>query len=163
MMRKRILGLLICLAMITAMMPQFVLAETSETTETQKAVTEEAAAEASAGEKADTSAGETHQTDAGETAEASTGETSQADAGETPEEEPDAALPEEEIAEPKPAAESGSEDEFKMTLPTVYLHINGGQAEVSKMNESEDHSYHCKGTMDIIVPVVSNTRIPMRN
>ena len=136
MIRKRVLGLLICLAMITAMMPQFVLAETSENTETQKAVTEEAAVETSAGEKADTSAGETPQ----------------AGAGETPEEEPDAKLPEEEIAEPKPAAESGSEDEFKMTLPTVYLHINGGQAEVSKMNESEDHSYHCKGTMDIIVP-----------
>ena len=111
MMRKRILGLLICLAMITAMVPQFVLAETSETTETQKAVTEEAAAEASAGEKADTSAGETPQADAGETL--------QTDAGETPEEATDAKLPEEEIAEPKPAAESGTEGEFKMSLPTV--------------------------------------------
>ncbi|MBR3125739.1 MAG: CotH kinase family protein, partial [Mogibacterium sp.] len=99
MIRKQILGLLICLAMITAMMPQFVLAETSENaepSETPEMVSEEAPAETGVGE--------------------------------TP------------------------EDEFTMTLPTVYLHINGGQAEVDKMNESEDHSYHCKGTMDIIVP-----------
>ena len=96
MIRKRILGLMICLAMITAMMPQFVLAESSETAE------------------------------------------------------PDAELTNEDVAEP--SDDSKSENEFNMTLPTVYLHIDGGQAEVDKMNESENHSYHCSGTMDIIVP-----------
>ena len=43
-------------------------------------------------------------------------------------------------------------DDFQMTIPTVYLHINGGQEEVDKMNASDDHSYHCTGTMDIEVP-----------
>ena len=34
----------------------------------------------------------------------------------------------------------------------VYLHIEGGEEEVRKMNESEDHSYRCTGSMDLVVP-----------
>ena len=37
-------------------------------------------------------------------------------------------------------------------LPVVYLHIDGGQAEIDKLNGSDDHSYRCTGTMDIAVP-----------
>ena len=36
--------------------------------------------------------------------------------------------------------------------PVIYLHIDGGQAEIDQMNESPDHSYRCTGTMDIAVP-----------
>ncbi|MBQ3964837.1 MAG: CotH kinase family protein, partial [Firmicutes bacterium] len=73
----------------------------------------------------------------------------------------DADTPAEEVKPPQIKATKGagaakangdSPKDFQMTLPTVYLHINGGKAEVKKMNNSEDHSYHCKGTMDIIVP-----------
>ena len=37
-------------------------------------------------------------------------------------------------------------------LPVVYLHIDGGQAEIDRLNSSPDHSYRCTGSMDIIVP-----------
>ena len=37
-------------------------------------------------------------------------------------------------------------------LPVIYLHIDGGQAEIDKMNGSDDHSFRCTGTMDISVP-----------
>ena len=37
-------------------------------------------------------------------------------------------------------------------IPVVYIHIDGGDEEVQKMNESEDHSYRCTGTMDLYVP-----------
>ena len=43
-------------------------------------------------------------------------------------------------------------EEIEHTLPTVYLHIDGGQEEIDKMNSSPDHSYHCTGSMDIEVP-----------
>ena len=43
-------------------------------------------------------------------------------------------------------------DNFQMTIPTVYIHINGGQEEIEKLNGSEDHSHHSTGTMDIIIP-----------
>ena len=147
MIRKRILGLFICLAMITAMMPSFVLAETPETADSPEpveAMTEEALVE--------TNAGEVPAADAGEKADTNNGGIPQTSGSETAEERIDEKLPEEEIAEPKPAAESGSADAFKMTLPTVYIDIDGDQAEVDKMNESNDHSYHCTGTMNIVVP-----------
>ena len=57
-----------------------------------------------------------------------------------------AAMPHFALAETEPA------DDFQITIPTVYLHIDGGQEEVNKMNTSDDHSYHCTGTMDIVVP-----------
>lgn len=37
-------------------------------------------------------------------------------------------------------------------LPVVYIHIDGGDEEVQKMNESEDHSYRCTGLVDLYVP-----------
>ena len=37
-------------------------------------------------------------------------------------------------------------------LPVVYLTIDGGEAEINRMNSSADHSYRCTGTMDILVP-----------
>ena len=43
-------------------------------------------------------------------------------------------------------------EEVPQTLPTVYLHIDGGQEEIEKMHSSDNHSYHCTGTMDIEVP-----------
>ena len=44
-------------------------------------------------------------------------------------------------------------EEFRPScIPVVYLHIDGGQSEVDKMNESDDHSYNCTGTMDLQVP-----------
>ena len=60
------------------------------------------------------------------------------------------------LPEESPAAAPA--DDFQMTLPTVYLHITvgddgkEGQDAVDAMNASEYHTYHCKGTMDIIVP-----------
>ena len=154
MIRKRILGLLICLAMITAMMPQFVLAETPETeepSETQEMASEEVPAETGADEIAGAESPETAAENVPETTEA----TDTTDTGEIPDEEPDTKQADAKLlaAEAEePVTEGESEDEFSVTLPTVYLHINGGQAEVDKMNESDNHSYHCKGTMDIIVP-----------
>ena len=57
---------------------------------------------------------------------------------------------EEKDTDVKAAADPLSEVPF--SIPRVVIHINGGQAEVDKMNASEDHSYHCKGTMDVLVP-----------
>ena len=37
-------------------------------------------------------------------------------------------------------------------LPVIYLHIDGGETEIGKMNTSPDHSYRCTGTVDIVVP-----------
>ena len=37
-------------------------------------------------------------------------------------------------------------------LPVLSIHIDGGAEEVQKMNESEDHSYRCTGSMDLYVP-----------
>ena len=51
------------------------------------------------------------------------------------------------------AAAQAEENAFQpQDLPVIYLHIDGGQAEIEKMNSSEDHSYRCSGTMDIAVP-----------
>ena len=44
------------------------------------------------------------------------------------------------------------QDTFQMSLPTVYLHIDGGTEEFDKVNSSKDHSYKAKGSMDIVVP-----------
>ena len=38
------------------------------------------------------------------------------------------------------------------TLPVLYLEIDGGQAETDRMNSSEDHSYKCSGSADLVVP-----------
>ena len=38
------------------------------------------------------------------------------------------------------------------SLPVIYIHIDGGAEEIRQMNESEDHSYRCTGTMDLVVP-----------
>ena len=37
-------------------------------------------------------------------------------------------------------------------LPVVVLNIDGGQEEIDRLNNSEDHSYRCTGTLDILVP-----------
>ena len=37
-------------------------------------------------------------------------------------------------------------------LPAVILTIDGGQAEIDRMNGSIDHSYRCTGTLEIRVP-----------
>ena len=37
-------------------------------------------------------------------------------------------------------------------LPVVMLTIDGGQAEIDRLNSSSDHSYRCTGMMDILVP-----------
>lgn len=37
-------------------------------------------------------------------------------------------------------------------LPVIYLNIDGGQAEIDRLHNSEDHSYKCTGTMDIAIP-----------
>ena len=51
------------------------------------------------------------------------------------------------------AAACAEEPAFRPAdLPVVYIEIDGGQAEIEKMNTSMDHSYRCSGTMDIIVP-----------
>lgn len=39
-----------------------------------------------------------------------------------------------------------------LELPVVYLRIDGGQAEIDRLNGSDDHSYRCTGEMDVIVP-----------
>ena len=44
------------------------------------------------------------------------------------------------------------QDTFQMSLPTVYLHIDGGTEEFDKVNSSKDHSYKAKGSMDIVIP-----------
>ena len=55
-------------------------------------------------------------------------------------------------------ADSGSvsevidQDSFKMTIPTVYLHLDGGTEEFDKVNASPDHSYEATGSLDIVVP-----------
>lgn len=41
---------------------------------------------------------------------------------------------------------------FQMSLPTVYLHIDGGTEEFDKVNSSKDHSYKASGSMDIVIP-----------
>ena len=47
---------------------------------------------------------------------------------------------------------SGTVTDLKLTLPTVYLHINGGMDEFNKVNSSKDHSYKASGSMDIVIP-----------
>lgn len=37
-------------------------------------------------------------------------------------------------------------------LPVLSIQIDGGAEEVQKMNESEDHSYRCTGSLDLYVP-----------
>lgn len=37
-------------------------------------------------------------------------------------------------------------------LPVVYLHLDGGQEAIDRMNESPDHSEKCTGSMDLVVP-----------
>ena len=37
-------------------------------------------------------------------------------------------------------------------LPVISLTIDGGQEEIDRMNNSEDHSYKCTGVMDILIP-----------
>ena len=59
-------------------------------------------------------------------------------------------------------AVTGGEDQFKgevidqtsfrQTIPTVYIHLDGGKEEFDKVNQSPDHSYQAAGTMDIVVP-----------
>ncbi|SDB60381.1 Ig-like domain (group 2) [Ruminococcaceae bacterium FB2012] len=44
------------------------------------------------------------------------------------------------------------QETFQMSLPTVYLHINGGTEEFEKVNSSKDHSYKASGSMDIVIP-----------
>ncbi len=50
------------------------------------------------------------------------------------------------------AAEVINQDSFKMTIPTVYLHLDGGTEEFDKVNASPDHSYEATGSMDIVIP-----------
>ena len=50
------------------------------------------------------------------------------------------------------AAEVINQDSFKMTIPTVYLHLDGGTEEFDKVNASPDHSYEATGSLDIVVP-----------
>lgn len=61
-----------------------------------------------------------------------------------------------ETAEPSPdpaTTEPVSDPEFQPgSLPVLYIHIDGGAEEVQKMNESEDHSYRCTGSLDLSVP-----------
>ena len=54
-----------------------------------------------------------------------------------------------------PAAIAAAEEEpvyQPKDLPVVYITIDGGQEETDRMNSSENHSYRCTGTMDILVP-----------
>ena len=44
------------------------------------------------------------------------------------------------------------QNSFKMTIPTVYLHLDGGAEELDKVNASQDHSYEATGSLDIVVP-----------
>lgn len=37
-------------------------------------------------------------------------------------------------------------------IPVVYLNLDGGQEAIDRMNESDDHSVRCTGTVDITVP-----------
>ena len=39
-----------------------------------------------------------------------------------------------------------------MTIPTVYLHLDGGTEEFDKINASPDHSYEATGSLDIVIP-----------
>ena len=164
MIRKRILGLLIVLTMIAAAMPQFALAEDTENTEPSAIITEDAGAEeAVPGEGAGEETGGAVEEAAAKEANPEVNEDITEETGETTENRRSAGdSGTEKNGEPaddvrkadddEPVDDRESADGFQMTLPTVYLHINGGQAEVDKMNGSEDHSYHCKGTMDIVVP-----------
>ena len=58
-----------------------------------------------------------------------------------------------ETDEPEPESEEVSDTDFQPgNIPVVYIHIDGGDEEVQKMNESEDHSYRCTGLVDLYVP-----------
>lgn len=59
-----------------------------------------------------------------------------------------------ETAASEPASEpDASEPDFQPgRLPVLSIHIDGGAEEVQKMNESEDHSYRCTGSLDLYVP-----------
>ena len=51
------------------------------------------------------------------------------------------------------AAAGAEESRFRpKDLPAVILTIDGGQAEIDRMNQSNDHSYRCTGSLDILVP-----------
>ena len=51
------------------------------------------------------------------------------------------------------AAAAAEESGFRPAdLPVLVLNIDGGQAEIGRMNGSPDHSYRCTGTLDILVP-----------
>ncbi len=51
------------------------------------------------------------------------------------------------------AAAGAEESGFRLQdLPAVILTIDGGQAEIDRMNQSNDHSYRCTGTLEIRVP-----------
>ena len=51
------------------------------------------------------------------------------------------------------AAAGAEESGFRpQDLPAVILTIDGGQAEIDRMNQSNDHSYRCTGTLEIRVP-----------
>ena len=70
----------------------------------------------------------------------------------------DSGLDTSELVSESDAAETASEPEDSEAafqpgrLPVLYIHIDGGAEEVQKMNDSEDHSYRCTGTMDLEVP-----------
>lgn len=42
--------------------------------------------------------------------------------------------------------------DFQMSLPVMNIHIDESRGTIDAMNQSEDHSVHCYGTMDITVP-----------
>ena len=50
------------------------------------------------------------------------------------------------------AAEVIDQESFRMTIPTVYLHLDGGTEEFDKVNASPDHSYEATGSLDIVIP-----------
>ncbi|MBR2304015.1 MAG: CotH kinase family protein [Ruminococcus sp.] len=49
-------------------------------------------------------------------------------------------------------AEIIDQESFRMTIPTVYLHLDGGTEEFDKVNASPDHSYEATGSLDIVIP-----------
>lgn len=52
-----------------------------------------------------------------------------------------------------PSARAEEAGEFRPHgLPVLYLTIDGGQAEIDRMNSSEDHAYRCTGSADLVIP-----------
>ena len=50
------------------------------------------------------------------------------------------------------ASDSRFPEGFEMSVPVVWINVDGGQAEIDRMNGDDYHKEKCTGTMDIEVP-----------